>query len=61
LELEAGSCDTHFNLGTALVKENQQLRARDHLLQFVECAGGERAPQIQEARRLLGVLEGERP
>jgi Flp pilus assembly protein TadD len=58
LELEPGSCDTHFNLGTALVKEKQRLPAREQLLQFVECAGGDRAPQIQEARRLLGMLEG---
>jgi Flp pilus assembly protein TadD len=61
LQLEAGSCDTHFNLGTALVKENQQLPARDHLLRFVECAGDDRAPQIQEARQLLGMLEDEKP
>jgi tetratricopeptide (TPR) repeat protein len=57
LELVPNSCDTHFNLGTALVNENHQRLARDHLLQFVECAGDDRASQIQEARRLLGVLE----
>jgi tetratricopeptide (TPR) repeat protein len=61
LELEPGSCDTHFNLGTALVKEKQQLPARDQLLQFVECAGDDRAPQIQDARRLLKMLDGARP
>jgi Flp pilus assembly protein TadD len=57
LELEPNSCDTHFNLGTALAQENQQRPARKHLIQFVECAGDDRAPQIQQARRLLGTLE----
>ena len=57
LEIEPDFCDTHFNLGTALVKENQQRPARDQLLQFVECAGDDRAPQTREARRLLGLLE----
>jgi tetratricopeptide (TPR) repeat protein len=56
LELEPGFCDTHFNLGTTLVKENQRLPARDHLLRFVECAEGDRSPQIQQARRLLETL-----
>jgi tetratricopeptide (TPR) repeat protein len=56
LELDPNSCDMHFNLGTALVKENQQRLGRDHLRQFVECAGDDRAPQIQEARRSLRML-----
>jgi hypothetical protein len=57
LELDPNSCDTHFNLGTALVKEKRQRPARVHLLQFVECAGDNRTPQINEAKELLGLLE----
>jgi len=38
------------------VKEDQQLPARDHLLQFLECAEDDRLPQIQQARRLLEML-----